>query len=296
MQYTARQHRHIVQRTPATLIQFDEGIVAAMSASVDRLVDVMRKLRDPESGCPWDIKQDFKSIAPCTIEEAYEVVEAIEADDHEHFCEELGDLLLQIVFHAQMADEKGLFSLDDVAQNQAQKLIERHPHVFGDRDGVNTAADVLKNWEADKAAKREAQAKQANQSPPSALDGVSTALPALTRAQKIQKRAARVGFDWDNPQDFINKIREELAEFEQEVHAGSSQEKMEDELGDVLFAVIGVASFMKLDPERALRHTNRKFERRFRYVEAALSAQGRTMTETSLDDMEKLWILAKSGE
>ncbi|MDD3181509.1 MAG: nucleoside triphosphate pyrophosphohydrolase [Alphaproteobacteria bacterium] len=267
-----------------------------MSASVDHLTNVMRKLRDPETGCPWDIKQDFKSIAPCTLEEAYEVVEAIESDDHEHFCEELGDLLLQIVFHAQMADEKGLFSFDDVAHGQAEKLIERHPHVFGDREGVHTPSDVLKNWEADKAAKRAAKAEAANQQKPSALDGVSTALPALTRAQKIQKRAARVGFDWNNVADFLSKIREELAEFEHEVHEGSAIEKMEDELGDVLFAVIGVASFMKLDAERALRATNRKFERRFKFVESALAAQGQTMQDTSLNDMETLWREAKSSE
>lgn len=267
-----------------------------MSAALDQLVDVMRRLRDPESGCPWDIKQDFKSIAPCTLEEAYEVVEAIESGDHDHMREELGDLLLQIVFHAQMANEKNLFSFDDVARGQAEKLIERHPHVFGDRAGVNTAADVLKNWEADKAAKRAEKAQQTNQENPSALDGVSAALPATTRAQKIQKRAMRVGFDWDNVTDFLSKIREELAEFEHEVHTNSSPEKMEDELGDVLFAVIGVASFMKLDPERALRSTTRKFERRFRFIERALTAQGKTMSETALAEKEMLWREAKMVE
>jgi len=266
-----------------------------MSDAADALVDVMRKLRDPTTGCPWDIKQDFKSIAVHMLEEAYEVVETIENEDHAHFCEELGDLLLQIVFHAQMAAEKGLFTFDDVARNQAAKLIERHPHVFGDRDGVNTPADVLKNWEADKAVKRAQEAMEANVAP-SALDGVSTALPALTRAQKLQKRAARVGFDWNEPTGFIAKIREEMAEFEHEVHAGSSIEKMEDELGDVLFAVIGLASHMKLDPERALRRTNRKFERRFRHIETALTAQGKSMPESTLDEMEKLWIEAKRAE
>lgn len=252
----------------------------------------MRKLRDPQTGCPWDVKQDFKSIAPCALEEAYEVVEAIESGDPAHLREELGDLLLQVVFHAQMAAEKGLFTFDDVAQTIADKLVERHPHVFGDRAGVETPADVLKNWEADKAAKREAAAA-AQDKQASAMDGVSVALPALTRAQKIQKRARRVGFDWQEPEPFIAKIHEEMAEFAHEVHAGSSPEKMEDELGDVLFAVIGVATFMKLDPERALRSTNRKFESRFRAIETALAARGKTMQETTLDEMEALWREAK---
>jgi len=266
-----------------------------MSAAIDHLIDVMRQLRDPVSGCPWDIKQDFKSIAACTLEEAYEVVEAIEQDDPRHLCEELGDLLLQIVFHAQMASEKQMFTFDDIAKGLSEKLIERHPHVFGERTGVDTPQDVLKNWEADKAAKREAEA-QAQNKPHSALDGVSTALPALTRAQKIQKRAARVGFDWDRVEDFIAKIREEMDEFEFEVHDASSRDKMEDELGDVLFAVIGVATFMKLDPEKALRRTNRKFERRFRAIETALTAVGKTMQTSTLDEMEQLWLDAKREE
>ena len=266
-----------------------------MSAAIDQLIDVMRKLRDPETGCPWDVKQDFKSIAACTIEEAYEVVEAIEQDDIPHLREELGDLLLQVVFHAQMAAEKDLFSFDDVARGQAQKLVERHPHVFGERQGIDTAEDVLKNWEADKAVKRDTQTAAANQQP-SALDGVSTTLPALTRSQKLQKRASRVGFDWNDPIEFIKKIREEMAEFEHEIHNNSSIDNMEDELGDVLFAVIGLASFMKLDPERALRHTNRKFENRFRFIETALTASGKTMQDASLEEMEKLWIEAKAKE
>ncbi|MGE4352050.1 MAG: nucleoside triphosphate pyrophosphohydrolase [Bdellovibrionales bacterium] len=264
-----------------------------MPASIDRLVDVMRRLRDPHSGCPWDRQQTFHSIAPYTLEEAYEVVETIEQNDMPHFCEELGDLLLQIVFHAQMAKEKGLFDLEIIAKNQADKLIERHPHVFGDRQGVSTPDDVLKNWESDKAAKREAENTDENQIV-SAMDGVSTALPALTRAQKIQKRAARVGFDWDQVSDFLAKTHEELAEFEAEVTGPSSQEKMEDELGDVLFAVIGVATFMKLDPERALRSTNRKFENRFRYIETALAAQNKPIQAASLDELCTLWQEAKA--
>ena len=266
-----------------------------MTRSIDQLLDVMRKLRDPQTGCPWDVKQTFKSIAPYTLEEASEVVEAIEADDHVHVCEELGDLLLQIVFHAQMAEEKGLFTFDDIARVEAEKMIERHPHVFGDRVGIDSPSDVLQNWEADTAKKRDAEALSQNKLP-SALDCVNTALPALSRALKLQKRASRVGFDWNDPIAFIKKIREEMDEFEAEVHAGSSVEKMEDELGDVLFAVIGLAAFMKLDPERALRHTNRKFEDRFRFVEKSLAAEGKDMQETSLDEMERLWLQAKVKE
>lgn len=263
-----------------------------MTAAMDQLLEVMRKLRDPENGCPWDVKQTFKSIAPYTLEEAYEVVEAIEAGDHPHLCEELGDLLLQIVFHARMAEEQKLFNFDDIARGEAEKMIERHPHVFGDRQGVDTPSDVLNNWEADKAEKRAAEAVSQNRLP-SALDGVNVALPALSRALKLQKRAARVGFDWNEAGEFIKKIREEMGEFEAEIDNGSSVEKLEGELGDVLFAVIGLASFMKLDPERALRRTNRKFEERFRFIEKSLAADGRKMQETSLVELERLWCEAK---
>ncbi|MDD2325184.1 MAG: nucleoside triphosphate pyrophosphohydrolase [Alphaproteobacteria bacterium] len=264
-----------------------------MSKALDDLLAVMVRLRDPDTGCPWDIKQDFKSIAPCTLEEAYEVVEAIESNDSAHFCEELGDLLLQIVFHARMAEEQNLFTFEDVARGQAEKMIERHPHVFGDRQGVATAADVLKNWEADKAKKRAENAPADAPEPHSALDGVSTALPALTRAAKLQKRAARVGFDWKEPAPFVAKIREELAEVESEMAAGSPKERLEAEIGDLLFAVIGLASHLGVDAERALRGTNRRFDQRFRFVEKSLMSQGQTMEETSLTVMEKLWEKAK---
>ena len=264
-----------------------------MSAAISRLIDVMARLRDPKGGCPWDLEQTFKTIAPYTLEETYEVVDAIERDDTQAIKEELGDLLFQVVFHAQMGREAGLFTLDDIASAVADKMIERHPHVFGDRNTANAAAVVV-NWEADKAKKREAQAKAENR-PVSALDGVTAALPAMTHAVKLQSRAARVGFDWAEARDVLVKIHEEIEELQNEIDQGTSDSR-EDELGDVLFAITNLARKLDIDPETALRRTNRKFERRFRAVENAVAAQGRTMSETSLDDMEKLWIEIKSTE
>ncbi|MFA6280455.1 MAG: nucleoside triphosphate pyrophosphohydrolase [Bdellovibrionales bacterium] len=262
---------------------------------IDQLLDVMRKLRDPETGCPWDIKQDFKSLARYTLEEAYEVVEAIENDDHDHLCEELGDLLLQIVFQAEIAQETALFSFDDVAAREAHKMIERHPHVFGDRAGVSTAADVLKNWEADKAAKKAAKAKDEARAH-SVLDDVNTALPAVSRALKLHQRAARVGFDWGNPTDIIAKIREETDELEVEIKANTNRDALEMELGDVLSVVVTLARHLEIDPERALRRSNQKFESRFRFIEDSLRQRGQPIAEASLDEMEALWQEAKKGE
>ena len=215
----------------------------------------MARLRDPNGGCPWDLEQDFKSIAPHTLEETYEVVEAIEQGKPAAMKDELGDLLFQIIFYAQMGREAGLFDLDQIANHAADKMIERHPHVFGDRD-ANTAQAVLSNWENDKAKKREAAA---DGKPVSALDGVSTALPASTRAVKLQNRAARVGFDWPEARDIIAKIREEIAEMEAEMDTSDNHDAIEDEFGDVFFAVINLARRLKVDPETALRRTNRKF-------------------------------------
>jgi ATP diphosphatase len=255
----------------------------------------MAKLRDPENGCPWDVKQDFKSLARYTIEEAYEVVEAIENSDHEHLCEELGDLLLQIVFHAQIATEQSLFSFDDVAAREAEKMIDRHPHVFGDRVGVDSAADVLRNWEVDKAAKK--AAKASGDKPHGVLDDVNTALPAMSRGLKLQQRAARVGFDWGNPTDIIAKIREETDELEAELAQGKTNaDKIEDELGDLYFAMINLARHLDIDPERALRRTNGKFEHRFKHIENALRQRGQPIADASLDEMENLWQEAKKGE
>lgn len=271
-----------------------------MSQALDDLVELMRRLRDPVNGCPWDIKQDFRSIASCTLEEAYEVVEAIENDDMPHLCEELGDLLLQVLFYAQMAAEKGLFTIDDVARGETAKMVERHPHVFGDRAGVETPDDVLKNWEKDKAAKRAAEAQE-SALPHSVLDGISTALPAMVRALKIQKRLARVGFDWPAVPDVVAKIHEEMAELEAEVarhEAGDAQahDALTDEFGDVLFALMNLADRLKIDPEKALRGTNRKVERRFRAIEARLIEQKKDISHTSLEEMDAIWQEVKKKE
>lgn len=266
-----------------------------MSQAVDELVEIMRRLRDPDRGCPWDIKQDFKSLTPCTLEEAYEVVEAIEEGDPAHMCEELGDLLMQVVFYAQMAAEEGLFTIDDVARGETQKMIERHPHVFGDRAGVKTAGDVLKNWEADKHKKRAQAASEASK-PHSLLDGVGLALPALVRAEKLQKRAARVGFDWDAPLRVLEKVREEADELEAEIAAAAPKDKVADELGDLLFALVNLARKLEVDPEEALRRANRKFDRRFRHIEASLAARQQEFSHTTLEEMETLWDEAKRRE
>lgn len=265
-----------------------------MSRGAALLIDVMRRLRAPETGCPWDLEQDHQSLARYTLEEAYEVVEAIEQGDMAHLREELGDLLLQIVFHAQMASEKNIFTFDDVAEAEANKMIERHPHVFGAVDAA-TAKDVLKNWEAGKAEKRAAEASAAGRTP-SVLDNVNTALPAMSRALKLQQRAARVGFDWAEAAQIIPKVREELDELEAEIPDPSRRDAMEDEMGDVFFVLINLARQLDIDPERALRRTNQKFESRFRGIEDALAAQGRTMEDASLDEMEALWVAMKKTE
>jgi ATP diphosphatase len=256
-----------------------------------RLLAVMAWLRDPKQGCPWDIEQTFRTIAPYTIEEAYEVADAIERDDLPALKEELGDLLLQVVYHAQMAAETRAFDFADVAAGIADKMVERHPHVFGDMD-IKTADAQTISWEARKAAERAAKGKD---QAAGALDGVARALPALLRAEKLQKRAARVGFDWKTIGPVIDKIEEEIGELRAELAAGKAdQARVVDEIGDVLFAVANLARHAKVDPEAALRSTNDKFERRFRYVETKLAEVGRKPAEASLEEMEALWQAAKS--
>jgi ATP diphosphatase len=266
-----------------------------MSDSIKQLLAIMAQLRNPQGGCPWDLEQTFATIAPHTLEEAYEVVEAIEKQDMAALKDELGDLLFQVVFHAQLAAELKLFSFDDIAAHVTAKMVERHPHVFGDRNAA-TAGDVVTNWEADKAAKREAAARAENR-PSSVLDGVNTALPGMTRAVKLQKRAARVGFDWTDQRDVIAKIHEELAELQAELEASTpSHAAITDELGDVLFAITNLARHLDIDPETALRHTNAKFERRFREVERRLASSGRDIKAASLDEMEATWVEIKQAE
>lgn len=264
-----------------------------MSKAIDKLIDIMKTLRSP-GGCPWDIEQNFKTIAPHTLEETYEVVEAIEQEDYDHLREELGDLLFQVIFHSQMASEQGLFTFDQVAEGIANKMIERHPHVFGDRD-ARTADDVLRNWEADKASKRNKQAEEEKRAH-NVLEGVTTSLPAMSRALKLQQRAARVGFDWTDPKHIIGKIHEEADELSVELQRTKEErsiEHIEEELGDLFFVLVNLARHLKIDPERSLRGTNRKFEQRFKYIETALAASGRNIKDASLDEMEALWQEAK---
>ena len=255
-----------------------------------RLVEIMRRLRDPESGCPWDLEQTFETIAPYTIEEAYEVAEAIAEGDMTALKEELGDLLLQVVYHAEMAREAGAFDFDDVAEAISEKMVTRHPHVFAGAE-VASAEAQTRAWEDVKAEERANKARFEG-----ALDGVPLALPALTRAHKLQRRAARVGFDWDRAGPVFDKVVEELAEVRAAAGPGAPRNAIEDEIGDLLFAVVNLARWLEVDPEAALRRANRKFERRFRHIESALAESARTPAAASLDEMEILWNQAKESE
>lgn len=256
--------------------------------TIKPLLDIMAKLRDPQSGCPWDVEQNFATIAPYTIEEAYEVAEAITRGDMNELRDELGDLLFQVVFHAQMAAEAGSFTFDDVVRSISEKMIRRHPHVFAGAD-IKTADAQIENWEVIKAAERAGKKRERT------LDDVPAALPALVRAQKLQARAARVGFDWPEVTGVIAKIREELMEVEQAMIAEDNA-AVADELGDLLFAVTNLARFTGHDAETSLRGTNEKFTRRFAHVEDGLKAQGKTFAQASLNDMGALWDEAKGLE
>lgn len=261
---------------------------------IARLLAVMARLRDPERGCPWDLEQTFETIAPYTIEEAYEVAEAITVGDRAALKDELGDLLLQVAYHTRMSEEEGGFNFDDVATAIAEKMIRRHPHVFGDALVVDAAAQTGA-WERQKAEER-ARKAQAEGRTASVLEGVSAALPALMRAVKLQRRAARVGFDWPETHSVVDKIDEELGELRHEIDTGRNPDRLEDEMGDVLFAVVNLARHLGVDPETALRRCNAKFERRFRAVEQGLAAQGQSPETASLDEMEALWVAVKLEE
>jgi ATP diphosphatase len=261
--------------------------------NIDRLLAIMARLRDPAGGCPWDLDQTFRTIAPHTIEEAYEVADAIERDDLVDLREELGDLLFQVVFYAQMAKERGAWDFDDVAGAISDKMIRRHPHVFG-TDSVETAEAMVGRWEDQKAREREAKA-EAEGRRPSVLDGVIPGLPALTRALKLQRRAARVGFDWTEAAQILDKIEEEARELRAEL-AARDRDRIEDELGDLLFALVNLARRVEVEPETALRRTSAKFERRFRRVEDLLAEAGRSPEDATLDEMEALWTRAKREE
>jgi tetrapyrrole methylase family protein/MazG family protein len=252
----------------------------------DRLVEIMRRLRGP-GGCPWDAEQTHESLKRYLLEESYEVIEAIDKNDPEHLKEELGDLMLQPVFHAVIAEEKGEFTLDEVLQTICDKLVLRHPHVFGDQI-VKTADEQVENWERIKKLEKGEERK-------SALSGVPPHLPALMKAQKITEKAARVGFDWEHTDQVYAKVLEELYEFEETMVLGD-EERMEAELGDLLFAIVNLGRFLSLNPEEALRKTIERFSRRFSHIEETLHARGVHMKDASLEEMESLWKEAKNME
>jgi len=262
--------------------------------SIDKLREIMIALRTPDTGCPWDLAQDFASIVPHTLEEAYEVAEAIETGDMGELRAELGDLLFQIIFYARLAEEQGLFDFEQVAAGIVDKLIHRHPHVFDAQNSDATLADAAAQtevWEASKARERTEKLGDTG-----ALAGIATTLPALTRSVKLQKRAARVGFDWPDIAPVFAKVQEELEEVRVEVAEGGTQKRIEEEIGDLLFACTNLARQAGVEPETALRHANRKFERRFTQMETMLSEQGRTVSKLDLDAWEALWEGVKVGE
>lgn len=269
-----------------------------------RLLDIMSTLRDPENGCPWDLRQDYKSLVPYTLEEAYEVAEAIELGDMNEVKKELGDLLFQVVFYAQLAKEEGLFDFNDIAGGIADKMVSRHPHVFSDHQYENEEA-FLKAWEEQKEVeKKQAQQRKSEQvSKPeenvSLMDGISKILPAMTRAVKIQKKATHIGFDWQHPEDVLPKISEELDELSAEhsaelrssnlISSEQPNERIEEELGDVLFTYVNLARKLKIDPEKALRMSNRKFTQRFKKMEQHYQFDRQQMEQASIEQLEHVW-------
>jgi MazG family protein len=261
-------------------------------ADIDELLMIMARLRDPERGCPWDLEQTFATIVPHTIEEAYEVAEAVARGDLEALRDELGDLLFQVVFYARLAEEAGAFDFAAVAAAIVAKLTRRHPHVFGEAEVVD-ARQQSREWERHKAAERAAKAGDAT---PSVFDGVTTTLPALSRAVKLQRRAAQVGFDWRRLEEVADKVEEELREVRAEIANDGGRERLSHEIGDLLLACSNLARFADLDPEAVLRDANRRFERRFRRIEAWLAAEGRTPEQSDLEEMERLWRRAKEEE
>ncbi len=264
----------------------DDALIHDPEGGMPRLLEIMRRLRDPETGCPWDIEQNFETIAPYTVEEAYEVADAIERKAWDELRGELGDLLLQSVYHGQMASEAGLFSFDDVLRDISDKMVSRHPHVFGDETRDKSAEDQTRDWEVMKAKERAAKARSG------VLDDVALGLPALMRAEKLQKRAARVGFDWPDIGMVIDKIAEEAGELAQ-ARDELPQNKIAEEMGDLLFVMANLARQLKVDPETALRAANAKFVRRFSFIEAELDKAGKRPDQSDLAEMDALWNKAK---
>jgi nucleoside triphosphate diphosphatase len=268
------------------------------SRDISRLIEIMAQLRTPVTGCPWDLEQNFATIAPYTIEEAYEVADAIARGDLDDLREELGDLLLQVVYHARLAEEENAFAFGDVVEAITRKMIRRHPHVFADNNGKLAPAGVKSAWErikAEEKAERAARRPQHQHEHTSLLSGVKPGQPALTRAMELQRKASTVGFDWNDPRAVLNKIREEADEIEAALDH-SNPEKLSDETGDLLFAVVNLARRLAVDPEQALRGTCRKFERRFHHLEAVLAGEGSSPMERSLAELEALWQQAKTEE
>ncbi len=263
-----------------------DALIFDPKGGMPRLLEIMRRLRDPKTGCPWDIEQDFATIAPYTIEEAYEVADAIEREAWDELKGELGDLLLQSVYHTQMAEEAGLFTFDDVANTISDKMVTRHPHVFGDESRDKSAEQQTLDWEQIKAAER-AQNQQKG-----VLQGVAKGLPSLLRAVKLQNRAARVGFDWPSTDEVLDKLVEEA----QELREARDPDHAAEEFGDMLFVMANLARHMKIDPEAALRAANQKFTRRFEMIEAALADQGKRPEDSTLEEMDALWDAAKLTE
>ena len=266
-----------------------DALVWDRDAGIERILEIMRRLRAPD-GCPWDRKQDFRTIAPYTIEEACEVADAIERGAMADLNDELGDLLLQVVYHAQMAEEDGTFDFGDVVRAISDKMLRRHPHVFGTEKGGEKADPADVDWEALKAEERAAKGEVRD----SILDGIPSTLSGMTRAVTLTKRAAKVGFDWTDPKDVLAKLNEEAEELVAEI--GEDPDKTEEEYGDLMFVMANLARHLKVDPEKALRRANAKFDRRFRHIERALAAQGRRPEETGLDEMDALWDEAKDRE
>ncbi len=317
------QKAYYVERRVATARPaIYSGVMATTGERFERAVQIMARLRAP-GGCPWDREQTFDSIKPYTLEETYEVLEAIDNRDWDELKGELGDLLLQVLFYSEMAQEEKRFSIDDVLERLSTKLVDRHPHVFGDVE-AKTASDVLRNWEALKAAEKKkrleaggGKAAKGKEEAESVLAGVSSSIPSLLEAFNLSSRAAHVGFDWPEIEGLFDKLREETEELRAEVAklphppkaaqrgvAGASgakipeeiKQRMEGELGDMLFVLVNLARYLAVDPESALRKTNRKFKRRFQYLEAELRARGRTPAQATLDEMETLWQQSKANE
>jgi MazG family protein len=261
----------------------------------ERLVEIMATLRGP-NGCPWDKQQDFNSLKPMLVEEVYEVLEAIENEDFDGLAEELGDLLLHVIFHAHLGKEAGQFDINTVIEKISAKLVRRHPHVFGD-ETASTPEEVIKNWEAIKAQEKAEKLKNRTPQQRSLLEGIPSKLPAIHEAHQISSRAARVGFDWPDIEGIFDKLQEEVRELKEVISSGGDdghRERLEDEIGDMLFVIVNIARYLKIDSESALKRANRKFKTRFRYMEGELATQGKTLEETSLEEMEVLWQRAKT--